>query len=136
MKKSEKSISAIKIKKNKSLFIEQLKRNPNIQIACEKLDIGRSTFYRWQSEDSEFKHMVDQATLEGVHIINDLAESKLVLAIKDGNIQAIRYWLTHHNKNYSPKLNIEHSVGSTGLTEEQKETIAQTLNILNTHEED
>lgn len=130
MKKSESSISSVKIRKQKGLFIEQLKRNPNVQIACEKLEVGRSSFYRWQSEDPSFKKEVDEAVSEGVTVVNDLAESKLVLAVKDGDIQAIRYWLNNHHSTYSPTIKVKHSLDSSELSEEQKAIISATLNIL------
>ena len=96
----------------------------------EKLDIGRSSFYRWQSEDIVFKKAVEEAVSEGVTVVNDLAESKLVLAVKDGDIQAIRYWLNNHHSTYSPTIKVRHSLDSAELSEEQRLVISATLNIL------
>ena len=51
--------------KNKDLFIEQLKKTPVVQIACEKLAISRASFYRWKVYDPAFAKAVDEAALEG-----------------------------------------------------------------------
>lgn len=38
----------------KKILVEQLEKTPVVQIACEKSGVGRSTYYRWIKEDSEF----------------------------------------------------------------------------------
>jgi hypothetical protein len=82
-------------------FFEQLKAIPNISIACEKVGLSRNTIYRWCHEDPEFKKRLDDALRTGVDSINDLAESKLINHINQGNLQAIRYWLDNNKKNYA-----------------------------------
>jgi len=131
MKKSEKLISRTKIVKSKQLFIDQLKSIPNIQIACEKLSIGRSTFYRWQSEDLDFKKDVEQSIFDGVLVVNDLAESKLVSSIKSGDMRAIEYWLKHHHVNYSTVIKLKHSIDDDELSDIQKQQLSEVLKVLN-----
>ena len=46
---------------NKELVVEQLKKTPIVQIACEKTGIGRATYYRWRKEDAEFGKLADEA---------------------------------------------------------------------------
>jgi hypothetical protein len=81
-------------------FIEQLERVPNVSLACEKVGIARNTVYRWCIEDPDFKARMDVALESGVHSVNDLAESKLISHINNGNLRAIQYWLDNNKKNY------------------------------------
>jgi hypothetical protein len=43
---------------------------------------------------------MDSALDSGVHSVNDLAESKLISHINNGNLRAIQYWLDNNKKNY------------------------------------
>ena len=81
-----------RIKKEKELILEQLKRTPIVQVACEKTGIGRSTYYRWKKEDNKFAELADAAILEGSLFVNDMAESQLLSAIRDKNLTAIIFW--------------------------------------------
>jgi hypothetical protein len=77
----------------KKVVLEQLRKVPIVQIACERSDIGRSTFYRWKREDEKFKKAVDEAMEDGEAMINDLSESQLITLIKEKNFPAIQLWL-------------------------------------------
>ena len=88
---------------DKTLFLEQLKKNPIIQIACEKTNIGRSTFYRWIKTDPDFKQQVDKNQKKGILLMNDFAESKLLSAMKNDNMTATIFWLKNNNSRYSEK---------------------------------
>ena len=37
--------------KVKDAFLEQLRKVPIIQVACEKVGISRNSVYRWKNED-------------------------------------------------------------------------------------
>ena len=114
----------------KPLFLEQLKKTPIVQIACEKLGVSRASFYRWRLEDAAFAKQVDEATLEGHHLVNDLAESQLIGAVKDRNFQAIMYWLKHHHKDYRNRLEIEGTLNTiTELSDEQKALVKKALEL-------
>jgi hypothetical protein len=121
------------MKKNgqtKELLLEQLKKTPIIQIACEKLGIARATFYRWKTEDAKFSKRLDEALLEGCLLVNDLAESQLISAVKDRNLTAIMYWLRHHHKDYKNKLELEGSINTIQeLSSEQKALVRQALKL-------
>ena len=106
MKKSDKA---------KEALLEQLRKTPILQIACEKVGISRVTLYRWRSENKEFSKAVDDAMLEGRLLVNDLAESQLIGAIKDRNISAIVTWLRHNHATYKARLELE---GSLKVVEE------------------
>lgn len=115
-----------KTDETKALFLEQLKKTPIVQIACEKIGVGRATFYRWKQEDSEFTKQVDAAIFDGRLMVNDLAESQLIGAVKDRDMRAIMYWLKHHHADYKSRLEIEGTVNTIHeLSEEQKALIAK-----------
>ncbi len=119
------------IKQDKELLLEQIKKTPIIQIACEKLGFSRPTFYRWKSQDEEFAKKVDEAILEGRLMVNDLAETNLISAIKEKNMTAIMYWLKHHHKAYGTKIELNGKIKAEyhQLTPEQQESITKALNL-------
>jgi hypothetical protein len=96
--------------KDKQLLIEQLKKTPIIQVACEKLNINRSNLYRWKSSDPKFAKAVEEAIKQGSALINDICEAQLISAIKDQNMTAIIYWLRHKHPDYVTKLKLDASV--------------------------
>lgn len=116
---------------NRQLMIDQLKKTPVVQIACEKCNIARSTYYRWREEDPDFAKETDEALADGVAMVNDLAESQLLMAIKDRNISAIFYWLNHRHSAYSNKLEITAKIKNEVLTAEQAELIQKALENAN-----
>lgn len=91
----------------KKLLIDQLRKIPIIQIACEKIGVSRATYYRWANEDPAFASEVDAANVEGTAFINDMAESQLISAIKDKNFPAISFWLRNRHKAYGDKLRVD-----------------------------
>jgi len=118
--------------KNKFSVIEQLKTTPIIQIVCQKTGISRATFYRWREKDKNFREKSDIALKEGVSLINDLAESQLISAIKDKNMTAIIFWLKNRNPNYdTTKLQILSGVVEKDepLTQEQQEIVKKALQM-------
>ena len=113
---------------NRQLMLKQLKKTPVVQIACEKTGIARSTFYRWKEEDKEFAKEADQALAEGVALVNDMAESQLLSAIRDRNISSIFYWLNHRHPAYSNKLEITtKSADTEKLTQEEQDLVTKAL---------
>jgi len=113
----------------KKQLIEILEKNPILQPACDRCGIGRSTFYRWKQEDKAFAKDVDKAIVEGRILVSELAESKLMSAIKSENLGAIRYWLTNNDPRYSNKLELDGHllVTDTELTPEQEASIRKAL---------
>lgn len=116
---------------NRQLMLEQLQKTPVVQVCCEKLGIARSTYYRWRDESPEFAKQADKALAEGVALINDLTESQLLSAIKNGNISSIFYWLNHRHSAYSNKLEITAKVKDEALTSEQEALIKKALENAN-----
>ncbi len=114
----------------KQAILDQLKKTPIIQIACEKLSISRMSFYRWKTEDEEFARKIDEALLDGQLLVNDLAESQLISAIKDRNMSAVMSWLKHHHPSYRTRVQIEGTVNTIQeLSDEQKELVRKALTL-------
>lgn len=114
--------------KAQAALLEQLRKTPILQIACEKLDINRTTLYRWRAADKAFAAAIDEALLEGRLLVNDLAESQLIGAIKDRNITAILAWLRHNHPTYRARVEIEGSLKVIDeLSPEQEEQVRKAL---------
>lgn len=83
----------------KTLVLEQLKKIPIIQVACERVGIARATYYRW-CKNEKFEQLADEAMVEGEKFISDMSESQLVALVGEKHWPATRYWLEHHSPNY------------------------------------
>jgi hypothetical protein len=117
--------------KQKQTLIEQLKKTPVIQLACEKLGVSRATFYRWRKDDAEFNRATEEAINEGSNFINDIAESQLMNAIKDRNMTAIIFWLKAHHPAYGNRIELSGKLFTQEeLTPEQEATIRKALEIV------
>ena len=116
--------------KDQELIVEQLKKIPIVEIACEKLKISRSTYYRWR-EDPEFAQAADAAMRDGELFINDLSEAQVVNLIREKNWPAIRFWLTTHHPAYRTRVDISAKVAMAPvkLTPEQEEEIERALKL-------
>lgn len=117
--------------KEKELLLEKLKKTPIVQIACEKLGVGRATYYRWRKEDPKFAEDADIAIDDGNKLINDMAESQLMSAIRDKNMTAIIYWLNHHHPAYATKMEITAKLkhDNEQLTPEQETLVIKALKL-------
>ena len=114
----------------KELLVEQLKKTPIIQLACEKIGLARATFYRWRKADPSFAMRVDESLVSGKALVNDMAESQLISAIKDKNLTAIIFWLKNHHRDYKNKLDISGQITAKGeLSVEQKEIVMKALSM-------
>lgn len=118
--------------KEKGLLLEQLKKTPIVQIACEKVGVSRATYYRWRKEDHEFAFQADSSLHEGSLLINDMAESQLLSAIRDKNLAAIIFWLKNHHPAYTTKVEITAKANHSEeekLTDEQQKLINKALKM-------
>jgi len=117
--------------KNKQQVIDQLRFNPIIQIACQKSGVSRATFYRWRNEDEEFKKQTETAIQDGILLINDLAESQLLAAIKDQNLTAIIFWLKNHHTDYADKIQVstDQKPIDSNLTPEEEKLVKRALKM-------
>ncbi len=114
----------------KTLLLEQIKKTPIVQIACEKTGIGRTTYYRWRKEDDAFKNEADSALKEGKALVNDMAESQLLGAIRDGNMTGIIFWLKHHHNDYANRVEVTAKLAEQDpLNPEQESMIREAIRL-------
>lgn len=74
----------------KRVALEQMRLTlGNATVSCQKTGISRKTLYEWMNEDSKFRDDVLEIDERAI----DYTESKLLFAIKKGNIQAITFFL-------------------------------------------
>jgi len=112
-------------------FLEELRKVPIVQVACEKSGISRNTVYRWLREDKGFAKEYADAEAAGVEFVNDMSESQLLQLIKDRKFSAIRLWLTSNHKRFATKPLKTQSEKNTELSDDQKDTIKQALQYAN-----
>ena len=64
-------------------------------------------------------------------MINDLAESQLISAMKDQNLTAVMYWLNHRHNIYRNKLEISGDVNvkNKKLSREEEKEIMRALKL-------
>ena len=126
----DKTTIELRQEKNKQDIVEQLKKTPVVEIACKKVGVGRSTYYRWRKEDKVFAQVVEESLEIGSSLISDMAESQLIKAIQDGNMTGIIFWLKNHHPTYANKLELTAKVkDNEELTPEQKEIVKQALQL-------
>ena len=130
---SEKNNNATKKRtaEDKKSVLEQLKKLPIVQAACQKAGVGRASYYRWRIEDKEFSKDADDAIVEGVEMINDLSENQLIMAIRDNNLSAVRFWLQNRHRAYTNKVEVFDKGKSDNqeLTDEQKKIVEEALRL-------
>lgn len=115
----------------KKELLEKLKETPVIELACRKVGIGRATFYRWKLNDEKFARESEIALGEGAALVNDMAESQLLAAIKDQNMTAIIFWLKNHHPAYANRVevNAKLKMDKENLTPEQEALINNALKL-------
>lgn len=87
----------------KSKLIQILEETPLVNYACKKIGIGRTTFYRWMKSNLQFKRDVERAMQNGRFQWNEIAESALMKNVRDGKMDAVKFYLAHNDKRYIPK---------------------------------
>ena len=117
--------------KIRDLFLEQIRRLPIVQVACEKVSISRNSVYRWKNEDEEFRKQLDEALIEGEALVNDLSESQLLSLIKDKNWSAISFWLRHRNPKFKERIEITAKIEppQEKMTPEEKAIVTEALRL-------
>jgi hypothetical protein len=103
MDENNRDVIGVRQEAEKKKILDRLRKTPIIQIAVERAEVGRATFYRWTHEDLEFAKAVDEAIADGVTLINDMSESTLVSLIRDRKMPAISFWLKHRHATYKQK---------------------------------
>lgn len=130
MSKNKDVIDARK-SREQAMLLEQLRKMPIVQIACEKAGVSRATYYRWKKEDEIFAKVAEEALSDGTALVSDMAESQLLSQIRDNNLGAIMYWLKHRNPNYNTKLEVTAKIRmqDEALTPEQRALIEKAIEL-------
>jgi predicted DNA binding protein len=112
-------------------FLEELRKVPIVQVACEKTGISRNTLYRWKRTDPEFTIAFDEAMAEGEALVNDMSESQLLTLIKEKNFSALSFWLRHRNPRFKDKVEVTTKIGISEdvLTPEQAAIVEKALSL-------
>lgn len=113
--------------KLREALLEEFRKIPIVQVGCNKRGVSRATYYRWRNEDESFAKSADEAIDEGVLMVNDMAESQLLSAIRDRNMTGIIFWLKSHHKAYSTKVEVDATVRNLALTPEQEAMVRRAL---------
>ena len=121
----------MKTDKEKQLLLGQLRKTPVVEYACKKLDIGRSSFYRWKLKDKKFSKNAEEAIIEGEMLITDMSESQLISLIREKNFSAIHLWLKAHHPKYGNKVEISNRLtySDEELTPEQMALVKAALRL-------
>ncbi len=116
---------------DKKQLLLRLVKTPIVEAACNQTNVPRSTYYRWRKDDESFAEACDEAIELSASVVNDLAESQLISAIKDQNMTAVMFWLKHHHRSYRTRVEIDAKIESVQqeLTPEQADLVSQALKL-------
>lgn len=119
------------MKKNKfqKQFLDELRKIPIVQVACEKTGLSRNSVYRWRNDDTEFRKAMEEAIAEGEELVNDMSEGQLLTMIKEKNWSAISFWLRKRNPKFKDRIEVEVAPKQEELTPEQEETVREALRL-------
>ena len=87
--------------KEKTKLLEQLKKMPIIQVACERASVSRATYYRWCEDDPIFRDAASAAVADGEDFVSDKSETQLLALIGEKHFGAVKHWLQHHRATYT-----------------------------------
>ncbi len=87
-------------------FLEILATTPFINHACKKVGVSRATIYRWMHSNYRFKQKVLKAQNSGRENLIELAEVTLVNKVRNGDLGAAKFFLTHNSNRYRNKVQI------------------------------
>lgn len=91
----------------------------NLSLTAEALGIDRSTLWEWRKKFPELEQMLNDYD----ESLGDLAESKLMMAINEGNLTAIIFYLKtkHKGRGYIEGQEIKATVSTAikGMSQEE-----------------
>ena len=90
--------------KDKKRLLEALKENHIVLAACRKTGISKSAYYRARASDPKFAKAADAAMQEGIELVNDAAESNVIMGVKNKDDDMTRFWLKHRHPAFSDRL--------------------------------
>ncbi|MEI6514127.1 MAG: hypothetical protein WCO51_12775 [bacterium] len=117
-------------------LLKELEKSDNVYAACHKVGVATATYYRWIQGDKKFKKDTTAARRIGRLNIGDISEHALLIKIKEGNMEAIKFGLRYNHKRYMAKKEnkyvFEHiSASKTPIKERTLEDLIDEQNQLN-----
>ena len=114
---------------DKKRLLEKLAKTPIVEVACKQAGVPRSTYYRWRKDDEAFAEKCEETIEQSAGLINDMAESQLISAIREKSLTAIMFWLKHHHPAYETRLKVDANLKreSEELTPEQAAVVERAL---------
>ena len=122
-----------KTEHTKKALLEALEKSLGIvTTACKKVGVGRTTYYDWYNNDSDFKDKVDD--LKNVAL--DFAESQLHKQIQDNSTSATIFYLKTQGKKrgYIERQEVDLSSGNEQINKIEIEIIESKGNSSSTKE--
>lgn len=89
--------------KTKQRLLKELEKSGNVYLSCLKVGIDRSTHYRWFDSDKEFRKLASRAIRQGRENNCDIAKHALMIKVKEKDMRAIEYVLSHNDPAYKRK---------------------------------
>ena len=111
-----------KTEHTKKALLDALEKSLGIvTTACKKVGIGRTTYYDWYNNDSDFKEKVDD--LKNVAL--DFAESQLHKQIQDNSTSATIFYLKTQGKKrgYIERQEVDLSSGNEQINKIEIEIV-------------
>ena len=106
--------------RKKNTFLKFLKEGMGIvSYACDKTNISRQTFYNWKDNDDDFAQQAEDIQETTV----DMAESKLLTSINEGNVAAIIFYLKTKGKKRGYVEQQDVDVNGNAFEKRMRETI-------------
>jgi hypothetical protein len=122
-----------KTEHTKKALLDALEKSLGIvTTACKKVGIGRTTYYDWYNNDSDFKDKVDD--LKNVAL--DFAESQLHKQIQDNSTSATIFYLKTQGKKrgYIERQEVDLSSGNEQINKIEIEIVESKGNSSSTKE--
>jgi hypothetical protein len=103
----------MKLTDKQNIMLEVLKKSAgNVSVACSKVGIDRGTHYNWSQQNPHYKKAVDDIQ----ESLIDLAESKLMQKINDGDTTSTIFFLKTKGKSRGYVERTEQAIsGSLGV---------------------
>lgn len=87
--------------KAKVVFLDAYERSMGIiTVACQKANVGRTTFYEWKRDDPHFLAEVERVN----DMMIDYSEDQLKKAIVKGNLKGVLFHLGRMSPKYKAKI--------------------------------
>lgn len=113
-------------KRKKELFLDIYEKTMGtITVACEKADIGRTTFYEWKKYDPEFAERLHDIEQQRI----DMAEDRVFKLIQQDDGPTVRWFLERVSDKYKSKKVLEHHTDDKTFEDEIDEVVDRMIKL-------